>query len=518
MIPENELKKMLLNKDDIEDEETSRLNAIIRTLSIDSGTSDYTQHAFLNDDLLRTKSQRIDDIDAPTGMRPSHKNYVSGTYVKGEKVDAMKIAVFSQEGTGHFSKSFHPFAKHSKNMWSVDEKDNLYNKNALTGKKNKLLNNINIKGTKFNTQPEVLNSLLKDKDIPTVIAVIEGNRADLNPVVKIKTAEGKVRTYLLADTHMTGHNVNQTMNFYVRKNMKNGVEIKEVEIPATNKEGEKSSFMVGQISFTAGTGAESKQYSTLVTHIPNEFVGNELSDDLTHQAIMDYAKAQTDRTVVAYTGDTNYTKKMGKFTLLAAGGNAGDVYVTPPNSTQVGKLNKSNEPEVTRDGKLKDRSFFMQTVPLMEADKSFSVSQPSMLNLVRPNYKNKTDTDHPSMMTYVPLSAKLNRTCYVNACAESAPKREVRDPTMINKRSLDEMNSKPVQLNLEKVASETDEIESAAHTKKSIQILPFSEANREKAIQFKDRLINIKSKASNIEEETAVEDKTSSVVINFKTL
>ena len=146
------------------------------------------------------------------------------------------------------------------------------------------------------------------------------------------------------------------------------------------------SFTVGDIQFKT----KNKNYSFLVTHIPNDLASTSKGDAFcrgTDDVIQEYAKSITDRAVVGYIGDTNYAKMMRPFSSLSVGGNEGPHTLIQDSSGS------------------KDFTYFMQAIPCSE---DIPMNQPSALNTVKlegliNNNGKQVSTDHPSMQASVLL-------------------------------------------------------------------------------------------------------------------
>jgi hypothetical protein len=140
---------------------------------------------------------------------------------------------------------------------------------------------------------------------------------------------------------------------------------------------------------------DENQYRILVVHIPNKFIGTINKEKKTHEAFKRYAEKELKSkiTVTAYIGDMNYKKEMQEGSVPSMGGIlSNNLTISPQSSGAKGETN------------------FMQAISLSgPKEEGFRVTQPSTLNYVKinSNKKNKTNTDHPSIMCYTSHNSEI---------------------------------------------------------------------------------------------------------------
>lgn len=355
-----------------------------------------TQEMISGNRLQRTNSVYFDEKDQDLKMKPSHRNYQSGKkYERDDKKewqDQLIINVFSLEASKNFAIKYH-------NKLSADKTFNM----EVNSQINESVQEELAKNVGYFIETSFVNgikSLLKDKQPPHVIPVIEGGKRDqstkkcnFDDKFTFTDIQGKKHDYFLSNKYLNGKtkkgtfDVKQNMNFYIRTDMKNAISIEEINVNAGSIT---DIFPAAEIQFDTDDDAK---YSIVIVHIPNEYAGSK--SQKTHDAIKKYCEDRTDRIVVGYIGDTNFTHEMESFSIPSYGGNQGEFFMSPTSSSA------------------QKHTYFMQAIAVNDKKMSFAMGQPTALNSVYLNISDmKENTDHPSIQTVVLLDSKIKNRIY----------------------------------------------------------------------------------------------------------
>jgi hypothetical protein len=314
-----------------------------------------------------------------------------GGLAEAKPVDYSVIGVFSREnskqhGKEWFRKMLPDKDSHatesSKKRVKKAEHDTLLNRQARTEVT-----------TGFGDQ---VNELFKDKWIPHVIVVLEGETEDgsISLSTKVKNEDIDL-SYTRSDFYQgkinngSRNEHRRDMTVYIRDDMKGVYTVTLEEIPVGK--GVQQAFGINYQT-EDGTNEDGTNYRTLVVHMKNEFADSDNDVETTHQAFEDYAKKalEGDNPVVVtgYIGDTNYNKPKYPNSVASMGGHslAGET-LNPEGS---GSENETN---------------FMQHIPLGKESGKHSVRQPSTLNYVFPD--TNPSVDHPSIAGYTAHSSRI---------------------------------------------------------------------------------------------------------------
>ncbi|MFJ1267987.1 hypothetical protein ACD661_05405 [Legionella lytica] len=335
-------------------------------------------------------------------------------------VDGFKIAVFSQEASRHFSRRY----------WEVGIRYQSYDgstrEDLEQSARDTLASHVGCYKN-VTSYADALPKLFENREIPHVIAVVEGRRDNLPaqfaltsyqrpasaasasassasaaagaspaaasaaPSVATDVATYKIGTFYIQGTNRVGSiDHKQNMHFYVREDMIKAVTLVEAEI--------NSNFTVGEIQFETERG----KYSVYVPHIPNAIAKN----STTAHGLLEAHAEKSGRIVVGYIGDTNYKSMMQEHSSPSTGGLQGTVSLVPA-SSGASKF-----------------SFFMQAVTFgPDEDYSFRMQQPTTLNHVELQLgaNDKTATDHPSIQTIIILDSYIKNRDYSKVAAQPYP-------------------------------------------------------------------------------------------------
>lgn len=301
-------------------------------------------------------------------------------------VDFSVIGVFSRENSKQHGvewyKKMQPDTKNHPTMSSrlrVDEKeyDSLLDRQARTEVT-----------TGFSDQ---VNELFRDKWIPHVIVVLEGETKD-EPITLSTRVQDKDIDLSYTRSRFFEGKINsgkrkehrRDMTVYIRDDLKGVYTVSIEEIPIGK--GVQQAFGINYRT------EEGTNYRTLVVHMKNEFASQ--SDvKTTHQAFEDYAKealkGDNPIVVTGYIGDTNFNDPMYPNSVASMGGHSSKGETLNPEGS--GSVNETN---------------FMQHIPLGEGSIKHSVRQPSTLNYVFPD--TNPAVDHPSIVGYTAHSSKIH--------------------------------------------------------------------------------------------------------------
>ncbi len=352
-----------------------------------------TQIQITNNLATKSNSVFIDVSGLSALIKPEQRLWVGNTPAPNvwKWTDGLKIAVFSQEASRHFSIKYwvsgagryQPHSGSARCSMDQAAQDTLISKIGYY--------------TNVSTYDDALTKLFENRGIPHVVAIIEGKKDNLPEEFSLTGSQypasvasaTTVATYKLHDRGVQGINcrgfkdAKQNMHFYVRDDMVVAITPEEVRIT--------DNFKVGEVHFETGSG----KYSVLVPHIPNDIAKNANNADKLLRA---YAQqVASERTVVGYIGDTNYKKMLQEHSSPSAGGQQAGVFIVPA-SSGAGTF-----------------SYFMQAATFgPDQGNTFRIQQPTLLNHVelRLGENDKTATDHPSIQTTIFLDSAIKKRIY----------------------------------------------------------------------------------------------------------
>jgi hypothetical protein len=352
-----------------------------------------TQIQITNNLSTKSTSVFIDVSGLSAPITPEQRLWVGNTPAPNvwKWTDGLKIAVFSQEASRHFSIRYWVSGAGRYQAHSGSEKCSMDQAAQDT-----LISKIGYY-TNVSTYDDALTKLFENRGVPHVVAVIEGRRDNLPEEFSLAgsqypasaDAATTVATYKLHDSRVNGQNrlqhadIKQNMHFYVRNDMVEAITPKEVTIV--------KNFKVGEVHFETGSG----KYSVIVPHIPNDIAKNADNADKLLRAYAQHVAS--DRTVVGYIGDTNYKKMLQEHSSPSAGGQQAGVFMVPA-SSGAGTF-----------------SYFMQAATFgPDKGNTFRIQQPALLNHVelRLDGNDKTATDHPSIQTTIFLDSSIKNRIY----------------------------------------------------------------------------------------------------------
>ncbi|RPG32277.1 MAG: hypothetical protein CBB72_010975 [Muricauda sp. TMED12] len=255
--------------------------------------------------------------------------------------------------------------------------------------------------TKESAYGDQINALFKNKMIPHVIAVIEGETEEEPITLKTKVKETELSLKYERKEYKKGLKITkrgerqiesaeprQHLTVYVRDDMTDVYSVSTVEIPRSYK-GEKRKMKAVAIDYETTDG---KKYRTLVVHIKNDYASGNKQVRQSHEAFKAYARdvaSKEGRVVTGYIGDTNYDKPFYERSVPSMGGY----------SSSGEHINPRASANNTRD------TNYMQHIPLDDQADEYSVRQPSTLNYVFP--ETGSVTDHPSILGYTAHKKRL---------------------------------------------------------------------------------------------------------------
>lgn len=363
--------------------------------------------------LVRTNSKHFDKLGNLHDMTLDKRNFLSGSLstMKGIPRDAFKIAIFSQEASPQHHEGYDDNLNKGEYLKTFEGKNQVKNMDLEIA--NQLKSGVN-RIENVTDYETAIPELFRNKESPHVIAVVEGEGKILPKSVTLKEKNGESYTYTLSLKSIKGEKSDgskddrQNMNFYVRNDMSDAIQIEETNVPVPDR----GEFTVGKISFET----EEDKYSILALHIPNKFTDSVPKCQETQQALSDYANAvktaeeKEKRTIVGYIGDTNYKEITQENSLATFGGNHEDQYL---NSIASGDQKK--------------HTVFMQAASFgTDQANSFLMAQPNALNQVGLNINIKMQepqkketvvkirADHPSIQTTVILNGVIKNRKYSN--------------------------------------------------------------------------------------------------------
>lgn len=337
------------------------------------------------------RSNSIDRSGKPLSISDRH---TSNTGLKKESMkDYSVISVFSREAYENFGKKW----KTQMNTDTLNLATSSSRKGVSEADIKKMLS-LQSKSTLGSDFQSHVQSLLENKTMPHVIAVIEGKEEQQSLQLKTEVDNKSLdvnytKKIYIQGTNAKGNSDNkQSMSVYVRNDMLNVYNVTQEIVTHSN----------GKQIKTAAVNYETTdntKYRTLIVHIPNEFIGSKTKEATTHESFQSYAneqnKGENPVIVTSYFGDTNYSSVMEEYSVPSMGGHLPDGETLNPQSSGA-----------------KKETHFMQSVPLNDGHSKHSVLQPSTTNYVftTPDTINREATDHPSMIQYVahdtPLKGK----------------------------------------------------------------------------------------------------------------
>ncbi|MEQ9345654.1 MAG: hypothetical protein RIG26_04335 [Thalassospira sp.] len=231
--------------------------------------------------------------------------------------------------------------------------------------------------------------MLNDKEIPHILAVIEGAKdvAGADNILSVDQGPTRGTNAFCLIGERQGKNAlganDAKQNYFVlvRQDMRHVYQVTEVDVPRGDKK-------IPCMAITYQT-IDNKKYQTLIVHIPNEFIKSASEIQKTHEAFEQYARDTAhEATVTGYIGDTNYKVQMTANSYPSTSGFEEQADGTM-RSTQPFSSSASIE------------KHFMQHVPL-GTHEGVSVLQPSVLHHVKvegdPDSRARPGIDHPSIM------------------------------------------------------------------------------------------------------------------------
>ncbi len=334
-----------------------------------------------NSYLSRSNSSTFHSDGSLAGPMQPHNRTISGQ--DSNHVDTSKIAVISREAKPNFQQGLQD--KIASNGGTIENKASLMSLKSLGNLIKSYVKSLKER-TNYGDSGEGLEQwasfMLKDKEVPHLIAVIEGKdkheQLTVNQGESMGTHTFKYLGWREGKNTKGGRDAKQNMFIYVREDLRGAYTVEEVDIP--HREG-----LIPCLGINYQT-EDNKQYQTLAVHIPNRFIGTKEKNTITHKSFIAYAEAQKNiRIVTSYIGDTNYKWPITDgHSIPSMGGNIwtenGKVSLTPFAS-----------------GAEQD-THFMQHVALGNLEAA-EVLQPSMLHVALvPQGRLGPGVDHPSMI------------------------------------------------------------------------------------------------------------------------